>query len=369
VGGMPVPTFAKMGWVNSNNVTGGAGGPTVVVSNYYTLSALVRDPSPVTIYIKGTITNPATAGGIEPYIYVTGNNKSILGYGTNATLWGCNLRLNSTNLIVRNLFMPVPPYGTNDALLADGGGEGTNRFAWVDHCTFYNAQDGSFDVAKDADYVTVSWCKFVYSVTDNPKATHRLVNLIGSSDSDTNVNFHVTFHHNWYGTNCMERMPSVRAGRVHVFNNYYGCTSNNYCIRTRLYAQVLAENNYFDHVNDPFEQYVGVNTAVEPVTAHGLLKQTGNVLSGCTSNYNYILTDSNPVSGVTSNASSITFTQSGKVYTIYNTIAGNDTLPDMNLTPTNSVSSAYWYALDSATNLPSLISTYAGHEGAILPLH
>src|SRR5207249_3520539 len=159
---------------------------------------------------------------------------------------GVDLRLTSTNIIVRNLPFTVTPLGTNDGITIDGGGEGTGHNIWIDHCTVSNALDGSMDMTKGADDITLSWNKYIYG----PKATgntHEYVNLIGSSDSDGSASqlFHVTIHHCWYGTNCVERMPSVRWGRVHVFNNYYTCSGNNYCTRTRISSQVLVENSFF----------------------------------------------------------------------------------------------------------------------------
>src|SRR5207248_594827 len=148
--------------------------------------------------------------------------------------------------------------------------------------------DGSLDVSKGADYVTASWCTFSYNVAENP--CHRLVDLIGSADTDAAAEQgfeHCTFHHNWYGANCSERMPSVRWGRVHVFNTFYDCQGNDYCIRTRLYAQVLAENNYFNQVNDPLELYINTDTGTEPVGAHGLMYASGNIFNNCTTNYTY----------------------------------------------------------------------------------
>jgi pectate lyase len=45
----------------------------------------------------------------------------------------------------------------------------------------------------------------------------------------------------------------VRFGQVHVFNNYYSASGNNYCIRAGVEASILVENNYFDRVDTPHE--------------------------------------------------------------------------------------------------------------------
>ena len=62
-------------------------------------------------------------------------------------------------------------------------------------------------------------------------------------------------HHNWYSTLCIERMPRVRYGQVHVFNNYYGCTGNNYCVGVGVSSQILLESSYFDNVTAPWKDY------------------------------------------------------------------------------------------------------------------
>ena len=101
--------------------------------------------------------------------------------------------------------------------------------------------------------MTVSWCKFHYTRNNG----HNFVNLIGSSDTATEDRgkLHVTFHHNWWGNLCIERMPRVRFGQVHVYNNYYSATGNNYAVRAALESQNLVENNYFDGTADPWEYY------------------------------------------------------------------------------------------------------------------
>ena len=318
----PVPTGTPntnvLGWAAYTGVTGGAlDGATasITCSNYVSFSNAVRQLTPLTIYVQGTITNS------ENYCYIYGPNKSIIGLGTNAAFIG-DLRVNATNVIIRNLYFTgtVP---NSDLITIDGGSKGTGKYVWVDHCTFYDAVDGAVDITKGADYVTVSWCKFTYAYAPPGTTSHEYVNLIGSSDSDTNVNFHVTFHHNWWSDGCRERMPSVRAGHVHVFNNYYDCIHNNYCVRTRLHAELLVENNYFLNVQNPWERF----TSSEP-GAPGLLKATGNITNNCTWSSTW-------VAGVT-------------------LIPGTDTLGS-DLNPP-----LYTYPLDPAADVPYYIQTYCG---------
>ena len=295
-----------LGFAAVVGVTGGAGGSVVTASTYAELRAYLRQSGSLIVQI----TNMLTAN--ESYTYVLLGNKTILGVGTNAGL-NADLRINTNNVIVANLFIHGP---TNDGITIDTGSHGTGSNIWVDHCTFYDCGDGSLDITKGADYITVSWCKFYYA----GHHSHEYVNLIGSSDSDDASQYHVTFHHNWYGDFCSERMPSVRFGRVHVFNNYYSCSGNNYCVRTRINAQVLVENNYYIGVQNPWERFV---TSGNP----GLLRATGNITNNCTF-----------ISGWTSGAV---------------LIPGTDTLSDLNPPP-------YSYTLDEASVVPFYVQNYAG---------
>lgn len=77
--------------------------------------------------------------------------------------------------------------------------------------------DGNVDVTLLGSKVTISWNRF---------ARHDKTNLLGGSDVAGLVpgygpgTIDVTFHHNSYEST-VQRMPRVRFGRVHVFNNHY----------------------------------------------------------------------------------------------------------------------------------------------------
>jgi len=77
--------------------------------------------------------------------------------------------------------------------------------------------DGSVDVTLLATKVTIS---------SNFFSSHDKTNLLGGNDIAGLVPGHgpgkmdVTFHGNWF-QNTIQRMPRVRFGRVHVYNNYY----------------------------------------------------------------------------------------------------------------------------------------------------
>jgi pectate lyase len=221
--------------------TGGAGGTTVAVTTAADFTTYATSASAYIINVSGTIV-------LGNNIFVA-SNKTIQGIDSGATingdLWIGN---GSRNVVVRYLTI------TNPLGVGDGDGVTIINGAMnivVDHCTFVDCADGELDITNGSDSVTVSWCRFRYV----NQTTHRNVNLVGSSDTRTSDlgYLHVTFHHCWYDQLCTERMPSVRFGRVHVYNNYFAAAGNNYCVRTRLFAECRVENNYFENVQNPWE--------------------------------------------------------------------------------------------------------------------
>ncbi len=224
-----------------DRTTGGAGGANVTVSTEVDLQTYAASTAPYIITISGTI---VTTGNT-----VLNSNKTIRGADTSSIFVGDLYIGNSVqNIIVQDLGISNP-HGVGD-------GDGVTilnsaKNILVDHCTFTDCADGSLDITNQADSVTVSWCRFRYV----DQTTHRYVCLIGSSDARLgDLGFlHVTIHHCWYDQNCNERMPSVRFGRVHVYNNYYASEIASYGVRTRLYAECLVENNFFEGCQNPWE--------------------------------------------------------------------------------------------------------------------
>jgi pectate lyase len=77
--------------------------------------------------------------------------------------------------------------------------------------------------------------------------------LIGNSDSATEDREHlrVTLHHNLFEDDG-QRMPRVRFGKVHVYNNVYRADKNTNYHSTwgaGIESQIYAENNWFDMSN------------------------------------------------------------------------------------------------------------------------
>lgn len=273
--------------------TGGNTGEIVIVENTADFVNAIRDDFPRIVVVKGQIvsmlSNDAmdvgSATNLENKMAVkskggfglsVGSNKTIVGYDENAELYGGLKINNESNVIVSNLNIHgVWPYtGPSDTMEVSN-----SHHVWLNHLNIWNSKDGNLDIKTGADYITVSWSKFWYEdvvcewdLKDGTQGNreykagdtalakdhgHRLSCLIGSGagdHDDTDMDkLHVTYHHNWFADFVKERMPRVMYGRAHVYNNYYTCSDNLYCIGVDSYAAVLIENNYFKKVKNPHQ--------------------------------------------------------------------------------------------------------------------
>ena len=250
------------------NTTGGAGGATITVSTAADFKALVETIDvPYIIQVSGTIDLGSVGGKVS-----IRSNKTIGGIDPNATIIGeLGFKNDSSNIIIERLNITNPnDYGEGDGISIKE--DITNVF--VTKCTIYNCVDGCLDITRRSDWVTVSWCKFYFTSGSDPR-----VSLVGGGDThDDDGKLHITFHHNWFSSGCWQRIPSVRFGRVHIYNNYYDCPGNLYCVRSRIKAECLIENNYFINVNDPYYIYIDD----EPPEDYGKIGTSCNVLVNCT---------------------------------------------------------------------------------------
>jgi pectate lyase len=65
-------------------------------------------------------------------------------------------------------------------------------------------------------------------------------------------------HHNWYSTNVIGRMPRVRFGHVHIYNNYYDNKTSGYCLGVGIECHIRVENTHFDYTKAaPWADYGG----------------------------------------------------------------------------------------------------------------
>ena len=246
--------FASVAALGLAGTTGGAGGPTVTVDTTGELLTAIDTVGPMVIQVSGTIVITSKQG-VRP-------NKTIVGLGTSATITGGGFDFyRSSNVIVRNLtFVDAEDDAVNV------GRE--SHHIWIDHNTFRSPADGSIDIVRGADYVTVSWNHF--AGTDKSM-------LIGHSDGSASSDIghlRVSVHHNFFDGS-RQRHPRVRFGEpVHVYNNYF-LSNELYGIASTQNAGVLVEGNYFAAVAHPCHSVSGYADS-----GPGRLVQRANVFAG-----------------------------------------------------------------------------------------
>ena len=244
-----------IGWAAVGKTTGGQDKNAVTVTNYTEFkNALNNKTRPLTIYIDGEIT-------MEQRLYVKNGNLTIYGlpgarlvnpkntkaeYNKSGVLYFQDAK----NVIFRNVVFSCGgayDIGGYDCLCL----ESCDNF-WIDHCEFYDGMDGNVDIVEGTDCVTFTWCKFGYklppiSTGKEEAADHRFSNLIGNNDGTSSDNGHlrITFSNCWWSDGCVERMPRVRYGKVHVANCLYSSPDTKYCFGVGYMSKIYAESNAF----------------------------------------------------------------------------------------------------------------------------
>jgi pectate lyase len=267
--------WASVAGLGLEGTTGGEGGELVEVSTLEDFRREAGLVEPRIIVITGVI---GDGSRVE-----IASHKTV--YGSVGAEYHGSLRVdNGFNVIVRNLKVignncsdsPDDCSGGSDAF----GITSSSHHVWVDHCEVLNGSDGNLDVNDGSDYVTISWTKFSY--TGGRTNGHQFSNLVGSGDDvPTDAGrLRVTYHHDWWADNVQERMPRVRYGQVHLFNNLYTPSGNNYCIGLGFYANVLTENNLFVDVQDPIQASKYSNAESVLVSRGDLFLGTSGVTAG-----------------------------------------------------------------------------------------
>jgi pectate lyase len=277
-----------------STTTGGGNATPVAVTSASAFTSNISGTGAKVIQVSGSISGN----------FNIGSNKTIIGL-SGAKITG-NLTMNgSANVILQNLTIvglncsDVPSNGDcqdgEDAITV----EHSAHHIWIDHLDISDGSDGNLDITDLSDCVTVSWTKLHYSANRASGYTgevHHFSDLIGASDSDTDDAGHlrVTWHHDWWATNVVERMPRVRFGDVHVFNSLYTATGDDHCVEVGDSANILMENNVFVGVKDPIDSTDYSNSA-------SIVVSKGNVYTS--------------TSGQTANKGSTAFTP-GYTYTL-----------------------------------------------------
>jgi len=175
------------------------------------------------------------------------------------------------NVIVRNLSFEdtydcFPQWSPTDGAQGNWNAQydaisiRNSTHVWIDHNRFadvttadatlpvhfgrlYQVHDGLLDVTNESDLVTISWNRF---------SDHDKTMLVGSSDSATvdRGKLRITLHHNLF-QDLGQRVPRVRYGRVHVYNNHYKISDTaaaahyGYSWGVGVESAIYAENNHF----------------------------------------------------------------------------------------------------------------------------
>ncbi|WP_017557328.1 pectate lyase family protein [Nocardiopsis baichengensis] len=203
----------------------------------------------------------------EHVLLTPGSNTTIVGLGDASISDGGILLESVENVIVRNLAVHdsydcFPEWrGSDWDAQYDNIEVSRSRHVWLDHLTLtdgdtrdadlervYGEQvdrhDGMIDIVRGSDLITVSW-----NVLDG----HDKTMLYGNTDSNDHGDrgrLRITVHHNLF-TGLTQRVPRVRYGQVHVYNNHYthGPESDYsylYSWGAGVESGIYAQNNSFD---------------------------------------------------------------------------------------------------------------------------
>ncbi|KOG29036.1 pectate lyase family protein [Streptomyces resistomycificus] len=210
--------------------TGGGGATAVSVSTLDAFKSAVTGNSAKVVRVNGLI---SLSGQVD-----IGSNTTVVGVGSSSGFTGGGLRLKKvTNVVLRNLNIskPVAP--------ADGVTVEASTKVWIDHNSFSadrnhdkDYYDGLLDINHGSDNVTVSWNTF---------KDHFKGSLVGHSDNNASQDtghLKVTYHHNHFN-NVYSRIPSLRFGTGHFYDNYVVGAET--AVHSRMGAQMLVENNVF----------------------------------------------------------------------------------------------------------------------------
>ncbi|MFF3655898.1 pectate lyase family protein [Streptomyces olivochromogenes] len=262
--------------------TGGGGATAVTVSTLDAFKAAVTGDTAKVVRVNGLI---ALSGQVD-----LGSNTTVLGVGSASGFTGGGLRLKKvTNVVVRNLNIskPLKP--------ADGITVQASTKVWIDHNAFSSDRDhgkdyydGLLDINHGSDYVTVSWNTF---------KDHYKGSLVGHSDnnaSEDTGHLRVTYHHNWFD-NVNSRIPSLRFGTGHFYDNYV--VGADTAVHSRMGAQMLVENNVFRATT------VAVTTNRDS-DVDGYANLRGNDLGGAATEISQVGTFTTPSYGYTAEPAS-----------------------------------------------------------------
>jgi len=256
-----------VGYATMNGgTTGGQGGQVYTVSNQSQLQNALKKNEAKIIKVNGIIKLNSDVS--------VNSNTSIIGANKNSGFTGAGIKFkNAKNIIIQNLKFSYCLGSSKDCL---NGQKSTN--IWVDHCEFYNDRnhgkdyyDGLIDFTHASDYITVSW-NYIHD--------HFKASLVGHSDSNASEDtgkLHITYHHNYF-KNIGSRLPSLRFGTGHIYNNVYENVESS-SVNIRMGAQALVENNVFRNAKKPISTNLDSKQEGYVVQRNNDFGNTGNTNS------------------------------------------------------------------------------------------
>ena len=236
------------------------------------IEKIAKDGTPLVIRIIGDVKAPSGLTAYDSVDYggsvgdngfmarmQSGKDVTIEGIGSDATVngWGFHFICESGNpnlgksFEVRNLkFRNVP----EDCIGMEGVQEGSTLTASVEHCWIHNNEFYKPSISNPAESDKAGGdgaCDFkrgmYFTNSYNYYEGYHKTNLVGASDS--NLQFHITFHHNYWKA-CESRGPLARQANIHMYNNIFeGQTS--YCQNPRADAYIFSEYNLFENSKNP----------------------------------------------------------------------------------------------------------------------
>lgn len=262
-------------------MTGGQGGTEVTVSTKSELLTALKSSGKKVIYVKGEIeftglekvknASDKTVIGLAGAALVNSTHTDVVANTGILSFSSCN------NIIIRNLtFRAAGAYDIdgNDNLELQGC-----QRVWVDHCDFQDGVDGNFDCNNGSDYICVTWCRFRYLIEpwaggSGGSDAHCFSDLWGGSDKNAKDPGHLntTFANCWWDEGCIERMPRVRFGKIHVVNCLYSSSVAKYCLGLGYKANIYVENSAFTSAatkKTPYKEQISNNLTDHAITLTG----------------------------------------------------------------------------------------------------
>lgn len=237
------------------------------------LKSIIKITGEITQANSTAIENPTNNQLVFQIVPNSINNLTIIGVNQNAIFNGVGINFKSCdNIIVQNLTIHHPSQvlkNEKDCLEFN-----ECNYVWVDHCELYNDAptssgekdyyDGLIDVKNQSSHVTISY-NYIHDAWKT--------SLVGSGPDDLCETRTISYHHNIF-QNVNSRVPAIRSGYGHIYNNYYKDIKSSGA-NCRIEADVYIENNIFENCKKPI--------CADEDSIKGFYNISNNVFTSCSS--------------------------------------------------------------------------------------